>query len=85
MSDLIAIAFPDEAAARRAPARLADAVENGLVDVADVVSSPATTTAGCVLFWAARRPDSPRPGGATARGLSGRDLAAISGALRESR
>jgi hypothetical protein len=85
MSDLIAIACSDEAEARHAPARLADAVENGLVDGADIVSSPATTTAGCFLFWAPGRPDSPRPGGASARGLSGRDLVSISGAPRESR
>lgn len=63
MSDLVAIACPDEAAARRAPARLADAVEKGSVVVADVVSSPAKTTAGSFLFWAAGRSDSPRPGG----------------------
>jgi uncharacterized membrane protein len=37
MSDLIAIAYPDEAAARRARVRLAEAVEKGVLDVADVV------------------------------------------------
>jgi hypothetical protein len=51
MRGVIAIVCPDEAVAGRAPARLAEAVEKGLVDVADVVSSPATTTAGFFLFW----------------------------------
>ncbi|MGO9976833.1 MAG: DUF1269 domain-containing protein [Solirubrobacteraceae bacterium] len=85
MNDLIAIADPDEGAPRRAPTRLADAVEKGLVDVADAASSPATTTAGSFLFWAARRSDSPRPGGATAGGVIARDLVAMAGAPRESR
>ena len=55
MSDLIAIACPTKPAARRAPARLADAVEKGLVGVADVVSSRATTTTGSFLLWVAGR------------------------------
>lgn len=37
MSDLIAIAYPDEAAVKRARANLADGVEKGLLDVEDVV------------------------------------------------
>jgi hypothetical protein len=85
MSDLIAIACADEAAGRRAPERLGGAVEKRLVDVADVVSSPATTTAGSFLSWAAGRSNSPGPGGAPAGGLMRRDLVAVSGAPRESR
>jgi uncharacterized membrane protein len=37
MSHLIAIAYPDEAAARRARSNLADGVEKGLLEVDDVV------------------------------------------------
>jgi uncharacterized membrane protein len=37
MSDLIAIAYPDEAAVERARARLADGIKDGLIDVEDVV------------------------------------------------
>ena len=61
------------------------AVEKGLVDFADVVSSPATTTAGCILFWATGRSDLRRPSGAMAGGLIGRDLVANSGPARQSR
>ena len=83
MSDLIAITNPQAAAARSVPARLVDAVEKELADVADVVSPPATTTAGPFLFW--------RLGGRIRRGhvtpwrgnCSRRGLVAMSGARGE--
>jgi uncharacterized membrane protein len=37
MSDLIAVAYPDEAAASRARENLADGARKGLVDVEDVL------------------------------------------------
>ena len=37
MSELVAIAYPDEAAVTRAEANLAEAIHAGLIDVEDVV------------------------------------------------
>jgi uncharacterized membrane protein len=77
MSDLIAMASPDEAVARRAPARLADAVEKALVDIADVSVIACDDDARIFRIpRAVGRLDAPRPGGGMAGGLIGRDLVA---------
>jgi uncharacterized membrane protein len=67
MSDLVAIAYPDEGAVTRATANLAEAIREGLIEVEDVVvivrDEDGTSTSGRAAL-ASGRPQAAVPCGA---------------------